>query len=325
MLPKNIEITKNQHHVWAHYLREWSADQKNVWHTTLKGKISWHSIRDICREDYFYKSNHLTTDHLRVIEGFSKLGDEDSQAMHAKYLSDFVFIRQLEKLYLDHSLRDDQVETMFEAAKCNTIEKYHCAHEREAAPILSRLLEGDLTPLQSDKDLIMLLIFLGHQLTRTKTFKDRSLEAISNVGVEGPNQGNFIKIVEECWFFISYMYGMNIGRGLYFGRESANFCILENIGNEPFITSDLPVINLCNSKNRQENPDVDQMDLYYPLSPRRAIVICRSGAFATGKLRVSEEGVYEVNLKMAQHARAHIIGSEEEVIRKYRRKIDDIS
>ncbi|KIC34732.1 hypothetical protein RA25_02805 [Leisingera sp. ANG-S5] len=325
MPPKKFQVKKNHHHVWARYLQEWSADGKDVWHTTLKGKISLHSIRDICREDYFYKSNFLTSDHMKMIEGFSKLGDDDAQAMHAKYLSDFVFIQQLEKLYRNHSVSDAQVERMFETFRCNTIENYHGAHEREAAPIVSQLLEGDFTPLHNDKDLIMFLNFLGHQLTRTKTFKDRVLEAVPKTGLGGLDQDRFKTVLEECWFFISYMYGMNIGRNLYFGRQRTIFCILENSEDEPFITSDSPVINLCNTEDRKNLPDVDQLDLYYPLSPERAIVACRSGAFPPGITKVSKETVEDVNLTMAQHARAHIIGSEEEVIKRYHREIDGIS
>ena len=319
---KNLQAKKNHHYVWAYHLQQWSADGKTVWYTTPSGKVSCHSIRDICREDYFYRSSVLTAHHIEMISGFSRLSDAELQGMHAKYLSDILLLQKLEELYRNSGKSDEEAEQLIESAKCNIIENYHSAHENEFKPILLCLRNSDLTPLKNETSLIHLFTFLGQQLARTRSAKDLAIEAVQRIGPQSVDQKHFQEIFEECWFFISYMFGLNVGFSLFMTRKTCSICLLVNDGPEPFITSDVPVTNLSGRDVQNGPHDTDQADFYYPLSPDRALVVSYSDAFPTGIHKVSNSVVEEINFRLARQARAHIIGDNKDVIRRYRGAIN---
>lgn len=58
MILKERQIKKKHHYVWDHYIRRWSNDDKNVWHTTSKGNISYNSTKGLAREDHCYISKY---------------------------------------------------------------------------------------------------------------------------------------------------------------------------------------------------------------------------------------------------------------------------
>lgn len=318
MSRKDLEAKKRHHYVWANYLARWGSGTKNVFYTTKTGKIAHDSVRAIVADNYFYKTTTLTSKHVEVIKGFSRQSPDHLQQQHMSYLNDFLMMQQAETIYRKSDIRNQEVELHLHAMKCNLLENLHASHEKMALPVLAALADEKLDVLQDKLHMIEFMAFFGHQISRTKAFRDRAIQVQPR---RNTMEIEMADAIAHAWWFLSYMFGMNIGFSLYADRHNARHALLVNDTGVPFITSDHPVVNVhsCVSETEFSAPKRD--DAYYPISPRVAYIICDSERFKPGKNEVDEATVVEFNTKVAAHAMVHIIGDAEDAIRPFKEYI----
>lgn len=318
MSHKDIEAKKRHHHVWASYLAGWGRGTKNVFYTTKNGKFAYDSVRAILVEDYFYKTTMLNRWHVEVIKGISRKSPDYLHQLHMSFLNDFLMMQQAATIYSKSDIRNHEVELHLHAMKCNPLENLHASHEKMVLPVLAALAAEKFDVLQDKHHMIGFMAFFGHQISRTKTFRDSVIRVLS--------RSNELEIavadaMEHAWWFLSYMYGMNIGSSLYIERHNARHALLVNDTKVPFITSDQPVVNVHSCISMTEFASPEHADFYYPISPRVAYIICDSERFPPGKNEVDEATVAELNSKVAAQAMVHIIGDTENAIRPFKKYI----
>lgn len=320
---KQLEATKNHHQVWANYMKRWSPDNLRVYYTTKKGNIGYDSVKNVAVERHFYRVEFLTEEHLEVIKNVSKHSDDSLQQIHMSYLSDYLSMQQYSMLYEKSGVKDDMADKLLEAWKCNGIEDYYTKHEGECQHILERLAARDLSVLEDYDNMMKFMQFYAHQMVRTKTFKDTVIAGISSPSAQTNPLAS--KRMEECWWFVAYMLGMNIGRSLFLDRKTDNHCLLINDTNTPFITSDQPIINVYQPFDNDEvrPPEDHECDHYYPISPNVAYMINKSDRFPAGLVKVGLDVVEEMNLKMARKANIHIISNSESSLKPYKKKVGE--
>lgn len=317
---KSLEPKRNHHHVWANYMKRWSPNNRDIYYTTKNKKIAFDSVRNIAVERDFYRVQYLTNEHAQVIRGFSKLSDEELQKHHMSYLNDYLLMQQLSVLYKKSSIKDETADKMIEAWFCNGIENYHTAHENEAQSILESLADRDLSVLDVSDNMIYFMQFYAQQITRTKTFRDTIIAGCTKSSSLADK--NLAKTVRECWWFIGYMFGMNMGRALFFDRKNDTHCLLLNDTDTPFITSDQPIVNVHQALTDEvKPPEEHECDFYYPISPNVAYMVSKSNRFPRGKLQVSVDLVDEMNIKIAKRANVHIISNSEESLKPYKKHV----
>lgn len=318
MSRKDLEAKKRHHFVWAKYLARWGSGTKNIFYTTKTGKIAHDSVRAIVADDFFYKTTTLTSKHVEVIKGFSRQSPDHLQQQHMSYLNDFLMMQQAEIIYRKSGTQDLEAELHLHAMKCNLMENLHASHEKMALPVLAALADEQLDVLQDKQHMIEFMAFFGHQIARTKTFRDCVIQA--------QPRRNALEIevadaMAHAWWFLSYMFGMSIGLSLYTGRHNARHALLVNDTRLPFITSDQPIVNVHSCISETEFAAPEHADFYYPISPRVAYIICDSERFTPGKNEVEEATVAELNSKVAAQAMVHIIGDTENAIRPFQKYI----
>ncbi|WLS79045.1 DUF4238 domain-containing protein [Erwinia pyri] len=315
MSRKMLEAKKRHHHVWAKYLTRWGNNTKNVFYTTKTGKIAYDSVRAIAVDDFFYKTTTFTNQHVAIIKAFSQKSPHHLHTQHMSYLKDILKIQSWENIYRTFGIQDHDAEKLIHATKCNLMENLHSSHEMKALPILEALVNENLDILHDKQHMIEFMMFFGHQITRTKTFRDAVFHA-------QPRRNDLeIKVADtivHAWWFMSYMFGMNIGWSLYSSRNEDAHALLLNDTAIPFITSDHPVVNVHPCVSETELIAPEYADLYYPISPRIAYIICNSRRFAPGINRIDESAVDELNTKITMQAMVHIIGNTEEVLLPYK-------
>lgn len=314
MAPKYLEAKKRHHYVWAKYLTRWGSGTKSVFYTTKSGKIAHDSVRAIAAEDYLYKVTTLTKEQVDVIKGFSRLSPESLQQQHMSYLSDFLKLQQAEAIYRQSRVRSQEVEQHLHALKCNLLENLHASHEQAVQPVFEALAAEQIEVLQDNRHMLEFMVFFGHQFCRTKPFRDGVVRSLA--------RSNAMEIcvadaVAHTWWFMSYMFGMSFGNSLYLSRHEDKHALLINDTSVPFITSDHPIVNVhpCVSETAFIAPE--HADLYYPISPRIAYIICDSGRFIPGRNAIDETTAVELNSKLASQAMVHIVGSSESAIRPF--------
>lgn len=314
MARKYLEAKKRHHYVWAKYLTRWGNGTKNVFYTTKTGKIAHDSVRAIAAEDYLYKVTTLTKEQVNVIKGFSRLSPASLQQQHMSYLGDFLELRQAEAIYRRSGVRSQEAEQHLYALKCNLLEDLHASHEQVVQPVLEALADEQLEVLQDKQCMIEFIAFFGHQFCRTKPFRDG---VIRNLVRRNAMEIGVADAVTHAWWFMSYMFGMSFGNSLYLSRHDDKHALLINDTSVPFITSDHPIVNVhpCVSETAFIAPE--HADLYYPISPRIAYIICNSERFTPGRNAIEETTVVELNSKLAAQAMVHIIGNSESAIRPF--------
>ena len=312
LTPKQLELKRENHYVWAAYLKNWSLNSSSVWYTTKKLKIANDSVKAIAKEKDFYRYQYITDQHLQLILFISKNSPEELQKHHKLYLESFLQLQEIESLYIKSGKRDKKVLVHLEAFKSNTIENLHTAHERDVEVVLKGLQSHDLTVLDDLQNICRFMSYWGHQIARTKPFRDKIIASQENEQLQ--------KIYKESWWFISYMLGMNLGKSFFETRKIDKHCLLINETNEDFITSDHPIINVHEAINENAigAPSEDEADFFYAISPKLGYMINRSDRFKKGINYVSIDFVKEVNRKLAFDADQYIIGTTETQLKIYK-------
>lgn len=318
MLRKELQVKKRHHYVWANYLTRWGNGTSNVFYTTKLGKIAHDSVRAIAVDDYFYRLTTLTKKHVEVIKGFSKQSPDHLQKQHMSYLSDFLHMQHLETLYHASGIQDQDAEALLHASKCNWMENLHSSHENSALKVLTALADEQLEVLQDKDHMIEFMSFLGQQIVRTKAYRD---EVLRRLGRCNDLEVEVADAVAHSWWFLSYMFGMNIGFSFYSFRHDSRHALLINDTDISFITSDHPVVNVHPCVSETELSVPEYADFFYPISPRVAYIICDSERFTSGKHNVDEAIVNEFNSKVAAQAMVHIVGNSDSAIRPFKKHI----
>ncbi|WP_235676585.1 MULTISPECIES: DUF4238 domain-containing protein [unclassified Vibrio] len=324
MKPKNKQIKIRHHHVWDYYLKRWSLDKKNIWYTSSKhNKISFDSTKGLAREDSFYKISYISKEQAQIIKRFSSKSSESLHKLHMSWLDDFLFIQFLEDTYKSSGRKVPEFEEDIEIRQHNMLENLHTKHESDARYIIDELANHNLNILEDRTNMIKFMIYFGHQISRTKTFKETVMAANRNVTED---DGLVItNVMRDCWWFFSYMFGMSFGQNIYLGKDKGNQCLLINNTDEPFITSDQPIVNVHSCTYSQDEALIppEFSDFFYPISPTIGYMINDSNEFGKGIQNVSLETVQKLNSKVASHANLHIFGSTNEVVKRYKNLVGD--
>lgn len=314
MKPKDLEVKRKHHYVWARYLKAWATRDK-IHYITKKGLPATDSVKGLARELGFYKITSFSDDDLLYIRTISKLADKDLQSMHMHFLEQFIVLSNLLKARAKHYNLD--TDPASQILQYNVLENIHGKIEREAWPIINELRQGNTESLTDQRQKSQFYFYIAQQLVRTKTVRDKSLEASAR-----HNMPEFvIDAMRRNWWFVSFMLGINLGKGLLATQRDGHF-LIENKTETPFITSDRPVINVHASlKTTPTDSPPAELDLFYPLSPTHGYMINDSENYNHLKTQVTTKDVIHLNKCMAETCGESIYGSTRESILEGRKHI----
>ncbi|MBM7071009.1 DUF4238 domain-containing protein [Shewanella sp. 202IG2-18] len=261
---KDLEVQRNHHYVWSYYMKFWASKDKpkEVWHLDQRGAIHQVGTKAINVEQDFYKSVTLTQAHMNIIRDFSGCSPEFLQEKHKDDLTVFPETQTLKNHYHQSNKKDVLINKVFAALESKTMEKMYTDQENAVRPIIDSLANEDISVLNDKDNMEKFMLFIGHQTTRTKSF--RNLFTNNNSAV--PDW--YKKLLAECSWIISYMIGINIGYSFFTTRHEDTHTLLVNDTDIAFITSDNPSINVHPSLTLDSiNDQVIHCDNYFPISP----------------------------------------------------------
>ncbi|EPC3977030.1 DUF4238 domain-containing protein [Acinetobacter baumannii] len=315
-IPKHLQEKKKHHYVWGNYLKSWALDGKKVWRRTESGKVDCYEISGILHQKAFYKLTDLDPDHILIVRILFSNSHPTIKKMIDQFIN-FSFKLQVIENTVPNEILEEGENKYILIAKSNTLENIYTDIEGNSQEILYALKNQDLSILDNDKNMMNFIIFIAHQMTRTKSMKEH---CIAYINKNNPKLGSKM---EECWWLIGYFLGHTFGGSIYESRKSDKHCLLINNTEEPFITSDNPVINIhsATEDNNFTPLAYDEMDIYYPISPKIGYMINNSNTFGEGKVEVTLEMVKKLNEKIAKNAYTHIVGSTEQIINTYKNNV----
>jgi hypothetical protein len=268
-----VENKKGQHHVWRHYISSWAISNK-VW-TLVKSKLlSPQSTEAVGKKRYMYKVVPPTLKEYNLAKKFYQI---EKMSPERKRLAEG-WIKPFELLYYANELKEkgyvkseeDIEEINYQLT--NMEEDLHGSFEKDALIYFNSFRKGDYSILENDDIRVGFCFFVALQYFRTLRNKNAMLKVITHEEIK--------KALEKTWNWGKFILTNNIGYHLYKG----SITIYTNTTNLPFITSDQPVINLDATYMIDGTPP-ETMKLYYPISPKEALV------FEDG-----DKGVYQKSL-----------------------------
>ncbi|ALS97330.1 DUF4238 domain-containing protein [Lacimicrobium alkaliphilum] len=324
-MDKKFQLKRKHHHIWAHYLKHWSLDDLNVWYTTKKGNYRCDSVYGLAAERDFYKINFLNDEDVRFIRNFSSKSPDELRQIHNGYLNDFCIASRAAKL-AETMQPPEHIKQRLEAFQYNVLENLHGSHETDVIEILACLNRGDISVFETSESRVKFKQFFAMQMTRTKSFKKKAMSfAVDRESFERhPNPPfsfeTYSQLMEKNWWFLSYMFGMNIGANLTATQHDDKQVLLINETSQPFITSDNPIINVHESmKKIPEGQAPQYMDAFYPLSPKYAYMINNSDRYPSGKVSITRDEALVFNVEMAARAEEHLFAQTESQLKEVKR------
>ena len=269
---------KKQHYVWEFYLKAWCFEGNKIW-CNRNGNIFNTSTENIAQERRFYEITPLTNDEIGLIEaGINTMPKENRNILNLK-------LRNL----IEYSLHSDNTRK-------NALECEYADMEQRTVSILQSIRKGSIDVLDNQYDKNIFSIFLGMQYTRTPKCRNGKINCLP--------EGLF-QISDNFMFYWNYVFFSDaIGSWI----SSAKVSLLKNKTNIPFITGDQPVINI---KSEYDNTPAKEIQLYYPISPKLALLFDEKELFENP---ISVDDVLFYNEKIKQASETLIIGNKKETV-----------
>ena len=269
---------KKQHYVWEFYLKAWCFEGNKVW-CNRNGNIFNTSTENIAQERRFYEITPLTNDEIGLIEaGINTMPKENRNILNLK-------LRNL----IEYSLHSDNTRK-------NALESEYADMEQRTVSILQSIRNGTIDMLNNEYDKNIFSIFLGMQYTRTPKSRNGKINCLP--------EGRF-QISNNFPFYWIYIF---LSDGIGSWISSSRTSLLKNETNIPFITGDQPVINI---KSDYDHAPVKEILLYYPISPKLALLFDEKKFFGNP---ISVEDVLFYNKKIKQASEALVIGNKKDAV-----------
>lgn len=243
---------RRHHHVWQNYLRPWITDGGLF--CLQDGRVFPSGTRVLAVQTDFYKLQRLTPQDLALLKMLFGQGQPLAVRTHGSLVGMLIAPFAIAEP-LRGSPNWPVVEARLDEHASNVLEDYHASIESSFAPMLERVLAGDLEFYANDAECITFLNYLCTQYMRTSGIKERAIE--------------LSPAFERVWNVMIHITATNIGGSLYVERKRRKLVVVENRTHVPFVTGDQPAINL---KGTRPVP-TERLSIYYPISPTAALLM----------------------------------------------------
>lgn len=142
-------------------------------------------------------------------------------------------------------------------------ERQYASIESQAIEPLQQLRAGNSVFFDDELQATILCNFVAHQYFRTKAMRDRIRGSLDTEARRRKH--------DRIWPVLRFIYATNLAYALFFHRRESPLQMVFAGSDAHFITSDQPAINTCAMGVSNDTP-VDQLELYYPVSPKVAIL-----------------------------------------------------
>jgi hypothetical protein len=296
-------IAKNQHYVWQSYLKPWTSDGKLFCYRQSEKKLFRPGTNSVATGRYFYQASRLSdVDREYLNHIIRKAGTEELRKLNEGFVDLFQLTFALSDL-INQSTLDEKAKAQAteELAKTEKMlgEQYHAGVEQKCSDIIDALKREDDRFYGDAKRCVDFFYYLFNQYFRTR--KMQRVATSHDIKIPGHDP-------ERTWIVEAHIYATNVGLAVYAERQAYRIVFLRNDTDVPFITTDQPVINLKSHK------DAD-VEMYYPLSPKLAVVLTKDSEKFPQRLRnVSKIEVETYNYLMYSESDDQIYSNDKDYL-----------
>ena len=267
---------RRHHYVWQKYLEPWTTPKKNsqqLWCLRKDSRAPFLTdTKNVAVERDFYRLDDLDESDSKFIRwlAFNPRTNKTLRQLNEGWIAGFEAIFKLHKVAKAlQNITQSQRDTL-DAQLIEHQEQEYSRMETNALAHLSALQSGDLGFLEDDDQAVSFCYFLAHQYFRTKAMRDR-IQATFDTS---ERKARF----DRTWPIFRHIFATNLGYSLFAERKTVKFQIVRAAPGMEFITADQPAIN-THGAFIPLGTQVDAVELYYPVSPNRAVIVSRHGVY----------------------------------------------
>lgn len=254
-------VTRRQHFVFRHYLDFWATNRKV--RALRAGKQFDANPANLAVGRDFYSINRLTQEDLHIFERLMCSPPMADRAIEAnrQWAARYVTIGEAAHAVSTAPHINDADRDAAQGVKIELFEKLHGGIEARAIKILASIRDGDFGFLSSEDEVIDFLCYITHQMLRTNSMRENFLGRLSN---HLPQES-----LQRLQGLIAFCMAETVAGSLYIDRKKYSAKILRTTGENEFITSDQPVINLLGSG---DGSPPESLVFYYPMGADKALL-----------------------------------------------------
>lgn len=297
------DITKKQHYVWRRYLSAWKNDteDRDIWTCILRTKtVKKIGLMDVAQSSYFYKLEELTDEELAFLKKFTNTMHNGTKVIAETLLAGYLMYAQLKnEIKAGKMGRGVDVDHEYKKIEAASFEKIQSQIEIMGAKLLDCGSIEDFKTLYNEE--YEILFFLWVQYFRTRGMKEGVVASMAD-------RPEMQAIAQKAWPFFNFVVAMQVVENMVI-KKDYRFVFLHNVSSVPFITGDQPVINTLWDEKQ------DKIEVFYPLSPISALMVCFNPGERYSEENVDETFVNAKNTSIAKEAYLHIFANGEQVLK----------
>ena len=298
--------TKKQHYVWRKYLNPWklNAEEKKVWTLIIKtSKVDYISLMDVAQASYFYKMYELSPIEIKVCRNLAMQFPSFVQPFAETLLKGY------EAISYDMMAKNDKRDFAL-----HSIDHMQTNFEKMGSPLLNCKCLDDLRNIQ---DKYQAIFYLCVQYSRTYKMREAGIVGFKDYPLKS-------ELYKKAFPFISLLMATTLGHNLAVGNPNTRYIFVRNETSIPFITCDQPVINLKKDDIDEDGYAID-LDLYYPITPSRAIIISQNHLLDEYSEIIADKSfVEDKNRRMCQNASLYVFANNKEILNKILKEVTNM-
>src|SRR4029077_3070909 len=275
---------KLHHYVPRFYLKRWT--ENDLVYCLLNGEIFRTNIRNVAAENYFYRLKELTPNDTELIHELVIANSPVKlKELQERLLWTFTLPHRMKKQLQMSGNATPSILAGFDKLTAEMNEDLHTSIEEGFKPFLDSMLSGDLRFYSNAATVPAFFSGIAAQYLRTNQIKRARATLPSDR----------LAVFERIVNILVHILAISVGFSLYSDRTRYEVILLDNATDIPFITADQPVINIA--ANPKETKPPDKFELYYPLSPTKAMLLVKSdSSHLPGSPSVTPTSVHLYNL-----------------------------
>jgi hypothetical protein len=293
-----------QHYVFQHYLKAWATDGK-VWARRRGNKKAFHTATsNVAVERHFYKLQPATAEDLTLI----RIAILDGAPIHVRERCELLIHNFTVPLTVKRALDPaqphfEEISAWLDERIINAEEDLHCDVEYGLMPALDDMLNGKTDLYLESGPAQEFIHAICVQYMRTKRMREGLSAAIEGTPVPGSD-------MKRCRNLFTLIAAMRVADLLYRDRNKYKIVLLDNETDIPLITGDQPVINVHATFGSGVPPD--RLELFYPLSPKRAMALLELATEGSTALSMNE--VQQFNEMIVRNSHEQVFSNSGEYL-----------